>query len=135
MPRSLYFSGLLRYSWALPATVLGLVLAALALWRGRVALVDGVVEAEGPLVCWALAHLVPLPGGAAAITLGHVVLGRDPSTLALTRAHERVHVRQYELWGPFFLPAYLLSSSIALARRRHAYYDNVFEQEAHRIVG
>jgi hypothetical protein len=42
-----------------------------------------------------------------AITLGHVVLATTESALKKTRSHERVHVRQYERWGPFFIPAYL----------------------------
>ena len=35
------------------------------------------------------------------------VLGIDEFWLNETRAHERVHVRQYEHWGPLFIPAYL----------------------------
>lgn len=90
----------------------------------------GVVEAHGGAVSWALRHLVPLRGGAAALTLGHVVLGRDAATLDATRGHERVHVRQYERWGPLFVPAYLAASLWALARRRPAYAANRFEREA-----
>jgi hypothetical protein len=51
------------------------------------------------------------PGGALAITFGHVVLARDEAALTLTRMHERVHVRQYERWGPAFIPAYVLASA------------------------
>jgi hypothetical protein len=115
--------------------VLGLGLAALATWRGRLTIVQGVVEAEGPLLCWALSRLVPLPGGAAAITLGHVVLGSDARALECTRPHERVHVHQYERWGPLFLPAYFVASAWARARGGHAYRDNVFEREARRLGG
>ena len=43
---------------------------------------------------------------------------------------ERVHVRQYERWGPFFLPAYFACSLAALARGRDAYRANPFEKEA-----
>ena len=64
------------------------------------------------------------------MTLGHVVIGRNACVLELTRAHERVHVRQYECWGPFFLPAYFLASVYAVARHRHPYFDNRFELEA-----
>jgi hypothetical protein len=45
-----------------------------------------------------------------ALTLGHVILAVDAPAMQRLRAHERVHVRQYELWGPFFGPAYLLES-------------------------
>jgi hypothetical protein len=121
---------LIPYTWAAPATALGLVLAALALWRGHVAVVDGVIEARGPLLRWALRHLTPIRGGAAAITFGHVVLGRDAQALEWTRPHERIHVRQYERWGPVLLPAYVAASIWALARGGHAYFDNCFEREA-----
>jgi hypothetical protein len=120
----------LRYLWAGPTTLIGLVVAFALLRRGHVACVDGVVEAHGPLLERALASLTPLARGADAMTLGHVVLGRDARALALTRAHERVHVRQYEGWGPFFLPAYFLAGAYAFARGRHPYFDNRFEREA-----
>lgn len=125
---------LLCYAWAAPCTVVGLALASLALPGGRLTLVEGIVEADGPLLRWALTHAVPLPGGAAAMTFGHVVVGRDRRALDATRAHERVHVRQYERWGPFFLPAYLLASAWAFLCGRDAYCDNVFEREARRLA-
>jgi len=71
----------------------------------------------------------------AAITLGHVVLASSPGALAETRAHERVHVRQYERWGPFFPLLYLASSAAALARGREAHGGNVFERQAFRESG
>jgi hypothetical protein len=52
----------------------------------------------------------------------------DPSAV---RAHEQVHVRQYERWGPLFVPAYLLSSLVELLRGRRPYRDNWFEREAY----
>ena len=130
MPTKECFSRLLCRLWALPATAVGLSLATAACYGGRVRVVGGVVEAYGPLLGWGLRWLVPVPGGAEAITLGHVVLGRDARTLRTTRAHERVHVRQYERWGPLFLPAYFASSLWALARGGHPYFDNMFEREA-----
>jgi hypothetical protein len=65
------------------------------------------------------------------MTLGHVILGRDTAALAATREHERVHVRQYERWGPLFIPAYLGCSLYLWLRRRDPYYDNPFEVEAY----
>ena len=126
----------LRYLWAFfPNTLIGLGLALLArLTGGRVAVVAGVVEAHGGAVAWLLRHAVPLSTGASAITFGHVVLGRDPHCLDRTREHERVHVRQYERWGPFFLPAYGLSSLIVWRRGGDAYRGNRFEAEAFRLV-
>jgi hypothetical protein len=78
-----------------------------------------------------LLRRVPIRGGALALTIGHVVIGRDPSALDRTRAHERVHVRQYERWGPLFLLAYLGASAGLIAARRDPYLDNPFEREAY----
>lgn len=124
-----------RYMWAAPNTFLGLLVLPAGLWRGRAVAVDGVLEVHGPLLAWLLTHLTVVPGGAAAITLGHVVLGRDQRALESTRAHERVHVRQCERWGPLFVPAYLLASIWAGLRGRHPYLQNWFEVEACRTAG
>jgi hypothetical protein len=123
-------SRVLRYLWAGPTTFIGLVVAFALLRRGHASLIDGVIEAHSPLLDRALARLTPLAGGAAALTLGHVVIGRDAQALETTRAHERVHVRQYELWGPLFVPAYFVAGLWALAQGRHPYHDNRFEREA-----
>ncbi|HXV12700.1 MAG TPA: hypothetical protein VEC56_00710 [Candidatus Krumholzibacteria bacterium] len=121
----------LAYAWALPTTAIGLALVAVAMATGaRAAVVDGVMEAHGGLLDPLLRRAVPLRGGASAMTLGHVVVGRTPDALARTRAHERAHVRQAERWGPFFLPAYLLASVIVSARGGHYYRDNRFERDA-----
>ncbi len=121
----------MRYAWALPVSAPGavLVLAALAS-GGRAAMVDGVLEAHGGLVALILRYVVPLRGGASAMTLGHVVLGRDAGCLDRTRAHERAHVRQCETWGPLFIPAYVMASIVAAVKGRHYYRDNRFEREA-----
>lgn len=44
--------------------------------------------------------------------------------------HELAHVRQYETWGPFFIPAYLGASIAARLRGGRAYTDNHFEVTA-----
>jgi hypothetical protein len=128
-------SQVFRIMWAAPATLLGLTLSALAVGGGRVRLVDGVVEAHGAWLAWCLRRLIPIPGGAAAITIGHVVLGRDAPALDRTRAHERIHVRQYERWGPLFIPAYFIASLGLLAMGRDPYLENPFEREAFRLDG
>jgi hypothetical protein len=92
--------------------------------------VDGVVEIHGPALAWILKTCVPIDGGAGAITLGHIVAGCDERTLAATRAHERVHVRQCERWGPAFIPAYLLASLFAYLGGGDVYEENYFEREA-----
>lgn len=122
---------MIRYLWAGPNTLLGLLAVPLALSRsGCVQVVDGVMEAYSPAIALMLKRCVLVEGGACAITFGHVVLGRDRQSLETTRAHERVHVRQYELWGPFFLPAYLLASLWGLVTRTGMYYGNCFERQA-----
>ena len=97
-------------------------------WRVRLRIVDGVLEAHGPALAWLLARGTPI--GAAALTLGHVVIARDAGALVETRAHERVHVRQCEIWGPLFIPAYLVASMVAVLRGRHFYFGNAFEIQA-----
>lgn len=125
-------SSVFRYVWAAPTTALGLVVVLVGLWRARVCIIDGVIEAHGPTLAWLLTHGTPIHDGVLALTLGHVVLGRDSRSLASTRAHERVHVRQCEAWGPLFVPAYLSASLWALLRGGDFYYDNRFEVEAFR---
>ena len=119
-----------RYAWASPATLLGLVATALSFATGAtVRRVDGVLEvAGGRPARW----LSSLPGSRrfVAMTLGHVVLGANQETLALHRAHEHEHVRQYERWGVFFFPGYLASSAIQWARGNDAYWHNGFERQA-----
>lgn len=122
----------LQYVWASPNTLLGLLLALLALpGGGRARLVGGVLEVHGPALGWLLRRCTPLAGGALAITFGHVVLSGSAASLQVTRSHERVHVRQYERWGPLFIPAYLLSSVAAALRGDSPYRDNRFEREAY----
>jgi uncharacterized protein (DUF2062 family) len=104
----------------------------LGLWDGQARVVDGVIEAYGPTLAWLLVHLTLMPGGAAALTLGHVVLARDRHALESTRDHERVHIRQCEVWGPLFVPAYVAASVWAVIRGRDFYFDNWFEIQAYK---
>ncbi|MFN8058287.1 MAG: hypothetical protein U0Q12_03930 [Vicinamibacterales bacterium] len=123
---------IVRYAWASPNTCLGLCGVALALGSGGAARrTDGILEAWGGVLTPLLARWPLVPGGVAAVALGHVVLGADRATLDRLRAHELVHVRQAERYGPVFLPLYLLASLVAHARGGDPYYDNVFEREAY----
>jgi hypothetical protein len=125
----------LAYTWASPTTVVGLLLVGLALATGaRASVVDGVIEAHGGRLAQFLRRGVPLRGGASAMTLGHVVVGRDAQALRRTRAHERAHVRQVERWGVMFIPAYLAASLAAAWRGGHYYRDNRFERHAARAA-
>jgi hypothetical protein len=128
-----HLAPLLRYAWAAPYTALGLVLALPAVVAGaRVRAQRGVVEVCGGLLGAQLARL-PAPLGFSAMTLGHVILAVDAASLAELRPHENVHVRQYERWGPLFLPAYLLSSLVQGLRGRNPYRENHFEREAYAV--
>lgn len=119
-----------RRLWASPNTLIGLALGLLLLPFGaRLRIVDGVIEIAArrapPRRRWPFT----------AITFGHVVLGTHAQELQRLRAHERVHVRQCERWGPLFLPAYLLAGAWQWLRGRDAYRDNPFEVEARRLGG
>ena len=116
------------YLWAFPTTVLGLIFVPFA---AGVRIVDGVIEIHGGLASLFLRKCTLLPGGASAMTLGHVVLARTAELHELTRSHERVHVRQCERWGPLFIPAYVVASLVVLMRGGDAYRDNPFEREAY----
>jgi hypothetical protein len=122
------------YLWVLPTTLPGLLAAVAGLLTGgRARWVHGVIEVHGGVVSVLLRRAVPLKGGARAMALGHVVLGLDQHTLDATRLHERVHVRQAELWGPLFIPAYLIASVVVWLRGGNAYLDNPFERQAYAL--
>ena len=127
-------SRVIGYVWAAPTSALGVLALLLAATRERVQtrIVQGVLEIHGGWITPFLRHGTLLAGGASAMTLGHVVLGQSSRLLDQTRSHERVHVRQCERWGPFFVPAYLLASAIAWRRGARPYLDNPFEREAYR---
>jgi len=120
----------LGYAAALPVTAAAAILTAPLLLTGtRARLEAGVLEVSGGLLRPILRRAVPgFP--ISAITLGHVVYAADAQCLAETRAHERVHVAQYERWGFLFPLLYLGASLRALASGRHVYRDNAFEREA-----
>jgi uncharacterized membrane protein len=128
-------TGLLAVLWASPNTLLGMIFAVPAWIRisGSATWVQGVLEIHGGIATVFLKRVCGLwlSGGAAAMTLGHVVIGVDRAALVCTRAHERVHVRQYEQWGPLFLPAYGFASLVAWLRGRDGYRGNCFEREAY----
>ena len=118
--------------WASPLTLAGLLTGLVALPLGaRVAYSDAAL----------VFHRVPFgPGGA--LTLGNVILhtGDSLDESALTYAcrrdggsvcvrlgdHERAHVYQYLVLGPFFLPIYFFCGGISA--------NNRFEQAADRFA-
>lgn len=124
-------SQLFRFLWASPYTLLGLLLGGIGLCTGGRARIRGcVIEFHGGAVKWFVRHLPP-GQITLAITLGHTILGQADASLDVARDHEMVHVRQFERWGPFMGPAYLLSSLFLWMTGRQAYRDNPFEREAY----
>ncbi len=119
-----------RYAWAAPASAVGLALSVLGcVFGARARVTHGVVEVAGGLLA-RLAERTPGLHQFEAITLGHVVLGHTHDLLARHRAHEHVHVRQFERWGVLLFVAYPACSAYQWTRGRRPYWDNPFECEA-----
>lgn len=121
----------LAYTWAAPTTMVGLAAGILTLASGGKGQVRrGCLEFHGGFSRWFGER-----NGFAAMTLGHVIIGRDPHCLDSCRDHEQAHVRQVERWGIAFIPAYFLASAWAWKRGKHYYLDNWFERDARRACG
>ncbi len=118
--------------WVSPNSLLGATCGVLGLISGgNVQLERGCLEFYGGFVAWCLKRIPPC--GIMAMTLGHTIVGQSQEGLAIAREHEHVHVRQYERWGPFFIPAYLLCSGYLFLQKRECYRNNPFEIEAYAI--
>lgn len=117
--------------WAFPATALGILVALIACASGgSMKRVDGVLEVAGGLPACMLLRGFPFSGAVAAITLGHVVIGVSEQALAITRLHERAHVRQFERWGGLMLLLYPIAGLWVAIRGLDPYRDNPFERSA-----
>lgn len=116
--------------WAMPCSAIGLALAAFALVAGgKAKWSSGVLEVtyrDSRASCGKLALTLPFRG----IVFGHVILAVTREELVTIGAHERVHVEQYERWGPFFLIAYVASSLWQFFKWRSPYWHNYFEIQA-----
>lgn len=111
--------------WASPASLIGFVLCGFFDQRY---VTRGILLAEGAR--WPRR----LGWRYRAVTLGHVVLSVDELSERVIE-HEKVHVRQFERWGPLFLLMYPLASLGAWLRGGDAYRDNLFEVQARRGEG
>jgi len=103
----------LGFLWTLPNTVVGLAVGLLTFQVPRVhggALCFDRRGARG--FAWLLARMHRV-----AMTLGFVIVSSVPVEGRLL-AHERRHVRQSMVWGPFFIPVYL-ALAIPYGYRRH----------------
>ena len=116
--------------WASPYSAIGILVGCLG-----VALGGRMRFREGAIACYAglaaiLVRNLPTGKHTAGFTLGHVILGQNAEGLDSVCDHERVHVRQFERWGPLMGPAYLLASAWMWLAGKDAYRDNPFEVEA-----
>ena len=125
-----YTVRMLRYLWASPYSLVGLLLSLVAILFGAtIRIHDGTVEvAGGRMHSWV--SRLPRFLRFSVITIGHIILGSSHNLLGFHRAHERVHVRQYERWGILFIPLYFASSLVQLLRGHDPYLANRFEREA-----
>ena len=113
----------LGFAWAMPNTLLGLVIGALTFQAPRIH-GGAIVFDRGPCgVTWLLRAM-----NRTAMTLGFVIVSAAPVEGRLL-AHERHHVRQSMLWGPLFVPVYL-ALAIPFGYRRHP-----MERAARRAAG
>ena len=118
----------LRYAWAAPCTLVGLVLVAplLLLRLATPAVAEGAIEVALAEGSYRARRWLPFN----AITFGHLIFGVSAAELSRLRPHEQAHVRQYERWGPLFFLAYPAASLWQWLRGRRAYRDNWFEVQA-----
>jgi hypothetical protein len=116
--------------WAAPCSVIGLVLAMLPLaLGGKAKWSDGALEVtyrQSQAHCGSLASKLPFRG----IVFGHVIIAVTCEELQRIGPHERVHVEQYERWGPLFFFVYGASGVWQLLKGRNPYWHNHFEIQA-----
>jgi hypothetical protein len=116
--------------WAAPCSAVGLLLAVVPLSLGGKAVCrHGALEVtyrQRQASCGKLALALPFRG----IVFGHVILAVTEEELCHMGPHERVHIEQYERWGPLFFLAYGMSSLWQLLRGRSPYWCNHFEIQA-----
>ena len=121
--------------WAAPCSAVGMLLAlVLIALGGKARWSSGAME-----VTWRdhlagdakLAKKLPFRG----IVFGHVILAVTGEELKVIGPHERVHVEQYERWGPLFFVAYAASSLWQMVNGRSPYWHNHFEVQARERSG
>ena len=114
----------LGYIWALPVTLVALLLALVigAKYSKREGLVLVFVASE-----W-FTNLYFVKAGMAAFTWGGVIILRKNMIVwPELMKHELVHFKQCCIFGLFIVPLYGIGSLIALLRGKEAYYDNFLE--------
>lgn len=129
----MHWTKIAKLLWASPYTALGLTLgSAVLLAGGSARWASGALEVtyrESDASCGKLARTMRFRG----IVFGHVILAVTSEELQNIGPHERVHVEQYERWGPAFIFAYGASSAWQLFRARNPYWCNYFERQAREL--
>lgn len=121
--------------WAGPNTLPGILIAATnCCLGGKLRLRSGALESFGGVVAKVIRRF-PTGPQTAGVTLGHIIFGQTAAGLEAVSNHERVHVRQYERLGPFFVPVYFFWSARAWWRGQDPYMDNPLEIEAYKVKG
>jgi hypothetical protein len=116
--------------WASPWSLWGLSIGVMGLLTGGGVQRSGrILEFWGGILPLFLKHF-PFIAGSPVATFGHVVLGRCPRHLDACRPHQLIHVKQYEQWGPLFVPTYIMCWIVLWCVGKRPYYDNPFEREA-----
>jgi len=119
-----------RILWASPWSLWGLSVGFAAMLTGAKAQRSGrLIEFWGGFLPLFLRYF-PFVAGSPVATFGHVVLGRTQRHLEACRPHQLIHVRQYECWGPLFIPTYIGWWFFLWCAGKRPYYDNPFEREA-----
>jgi len=114
---------LLGFAWALPNTIVGLVLGALTFQRPRLHGGAIVFDRAPRGVTWLMPRL-----HRTAMTMGFVVLSARPLEGRLL-VHEQHHIKQFMRLGPLFGPVYF-ALAIPYGYRRHP-----MERAARRAAG
>jgi hypothetical protein len=89
------------FAWTLPNTALGVVAGLLTFQAPRIHGGALVFDRHARGLTWAMLRM-----NRTAMTLGFVIVSGQPLSDELL-AHEREHIRQYCVWGPLYIPAYL----------------------------
>ena len=131
---------LLGKLWTSPNTILGLLI-------GGFGLLAGARLARGENAILFLSHPLMTFFPARAVTFGNCVLYSpgihpdqevdryDGKGLQRISDHEKAHTIQYQLWGPLFLPAYLLAALLPGQNRFELQADRWAERIRDRRLG
>jgi hypothetical protein len=117
--------------WAAPLTLFGLLVAALLYalsgFRGQWRVKSPAISLITPLSTQLFSHPKL---NLSALCIGQLIIARDEGNLQSSWAHECVHIRQAQRYGPLFPFLYCGHSLWCALTGRHAYWNNVFEVEA-----